>query len=136
MHLQHREAPDVFAGERVFFADLAIQDITNLGLAPVYAAAAGGGDKIPGSDADTFIHVKNGSGGALTVTVVTPGTVVGSGGLAVADVAVSVPAGGERMIGPFPPDIYGNPADAGKVAITYSGVTSLTIAAIRCRRPS
>lgn len=115
-------------------ADLAIQDITNTGLAPAYAAAAAGGDKIPSSDADTFIHVKNTGGSAVTVTIVTPGTVAG---LAIADVSVSVPATtGDRMIGPLDPSIYGNPADSGKVPITYSGVTGVTIAAIRARRPT
>jgi hypothetical protein len=117
-------------------ADLAIQDITNAGLTPAYVAAAAGGDKIPGTDADTFIHVKNGGGSPITVTVVTPGTAPGSGGLGIADVAVVVTNAQERMIGTFPAELYGNPADFGKVAITYSGVTSVTIGAFRARRPT
>lgn len=105
-------------------ATLSIQKPTLAGLAPTYAAAAGGGDQFP-NDGATILHVKNGSGGALTVTVdsKTPsnyGTDV--------DVTVSVPAAGERMIGPFPKarfdDVNGN------VQVTYSGVTSLTVAAL------
>jgi len=109
-------------------ATLATQQVVRTGLNPAYSAAAGGGDRFTPSDT-TFLHVKNGSGGALTVTVVTPRTDPGSG-QAIADVAVSVPATpGERMIGPFPAPSFGAPAD-GLADITYSGVTSLTIAVI------
>ncbi|UCD57872.1 MAG: hypothetical protein JSV16_01815, partial [Candidatus Hydrogenedentota bacterium] len=41
---------------------------------------------------------------------------------------VSVPASGEKMIGPFPKDRFND--TAGKVQIAYSGVTSVTVAAI------
>lgn len=113
-------------------AALATQDINYTGLAPAYAAAAGGGDTFT-PDADTILHAKNGSGGAITVTIVTPGT--GVGGVAISDVAVSVPAGGERMIGPFPAQHFADPT-TGQAAVTYSGVTSLTIAALRARTPA
>ena len=115
-------------------ADLATQDITLAGLAPAYVAAAGGGDKIVSPDADTFLHVKNGGGSSITVTVVTPGTTIG--GLALADVSVSVPNAGERMIGTFPAEYFGNPADSGKAAVTYSGVTTVTVGCFRARRPT
>lgn len=108
-------------------ATLATQSASLTGLAPAYAAASGGGDKLAPSDR-TFLHAKNASGGALTVTVVTPGTSVG--GLGIADVSVSVPAAGERIIGPFPAQFFADPAD-GLASITYSGVTSLTVAAIQ-----
>lgn len=99
---------------------------TITGTNPAFAAAAGGGDKVAPNDRG-YLHVKNGSGGAITVTVVVPGN--GKYGQANPDVAVSVPATtGERLIGPFPADLA-DPAD-GLVAITYSGVTSLTVAAI------
>lgn len=101
---------------------LAVQQIQTPGTAPTYAAATGGGDTVP-SDGRTFLHVKNGSGAPITVTVATPGNV---GGLAIADNTVSVPNAGERMIGPITADLYGDIA-----AITYSGVTSLTIGAFR-----
>lgn len=104
-------------------AALATQSIVLTGLAPTYAAAAGGGDTFTPDDR-TFIQVKNGSGGAITVTVATPGTIIGLG---IADVSVSVPATtGDRMIGPFPAQHFADPAD-GLADITYSGVTSLTI---------
>lgn len=101
---------------------LAKQQVGLAGVGPTYAAANAGGDTFnPGNN--VFLHVKNGSAGALTVTVVTPGNVSGQ---AVADVAVSVPASGERMIGPLPGSLFARAAD-GLGDITYSGVTSLTI---------
>lgn len=107
-------------------ATLATQRITRAGIAPSYAAAAAGGDKCrPGGD--VFLHVKNGSAGALTVTIVTPGEAIEN--VAIADLAVSVPAAGEQLIGPLPGSQFGNSADSGLASITYSGVTSLTIAA-------
>jgi hypothetical protein len=116
-------------------ADLVTQVVTNTGLAPAYAAASAGGDKVVAPDADTFLHVKNTGGSPVTVTVATPGTA--AGGLAIADISVSVPATtGDRMIGPLPAEYYANPADSGKAAVTYSGVTGVTVAAIRVQRPT
>jgi len=109
-------------------ATLTKQTITRTGLGPTYAAAAGGGDKFAPGD-DTFLHVKNASGAPITVTVVTPGSVEGQ---AIADLTVSVPATtGDRMIGPFPLALFANSADSNLASITYSGVTSLTIAAVK-----
>lgn len=108
-------------------AVLTTQTIVPTGLAPAYSAAAGGGDKVtPGND--TFIHVKNASGSPITVTVdnVTPSN-YGTD----ADLVVSVPATtGDRMIGPLPATRFASLTD-GLVNVTYSGVTSLTIAAIK-----
>lgn len=107
-------------------AVLTTQTIVPTGLTPAYSAAAGGGDKVaPG--ADTFIHVKNGSGGSLTVTV---DSVVPSNYGTDADLVVAVPAGSERMIGPLAAPRFQSLTD-GLVNVTYSGVTSLTIAAIK-----
>lgn len=106
---------------------LATQQVSINGLAPSYAAATGGGDTITCGDR-VFLHVKNASGGAITVTVVTPNTI---SGLAIADVAISVPATtGDRMIGPLTSALF-DPG-TGLASITYSGVTSLTVAAIGC----
>jgi hypothetical protein len=107
-------------------ATLTTQTITRAGLNPSYVAATSGGDKIKPGDR-TWLHVKNGSGGSITVTLVTPGAVEGQ---AIADLAVAVPASGERMIGPIDDRLFRDPAD-GLCSITYSAVTSLTVAAIR-----
>lgn len=84
-------------------------------------AAAGGGDTAPVGPG-RFLYVNNGSGGSLTVTVATPGTV---SGLAIADTAVAVGAGDHALI-PLSNVFRGA---NGRAAVTYSGVTSLTVAA-------
>ena len=102
-------------------AALSNQSVVRAGLNPAYAAAAGGGDTFrPGRK--VYLHVKNGHTAAQTVTVATPGSVIG---LDIADVSVSVPNAGERVIGPFPPEHFAG--SGGLANITYSGVTALTI---------
>lgn len=107
-------------------ATLTTQTITRAGLAATLAAASGGGDKFTPTGR-TFLEVNNGSGGAITVTVETP-TSVGAN-LVTTPLAVSVAAGARTRIGPFPGGLFADPAD-GLTDVTYSGVTSLTIAAI------
>lgn len=112
-------------------ANLTVQSITRTGLAPTYAAAAGGGDTFtPGRH--TFLHVKNGSGGSLIVYGVTPGTLIGD--IAIGDPGCTVPAGGEQMFGPFPREYFADPTD-GLVHSAYSGVTSLTVAVLNLAQP-
>jgi len=109
-------------------ATLSVQEITRAsnGLTPAYASAAGGGDQFQ-NNGRCFIQVKNGSGGNITLTAVTQSTV---DGLAVTDLTAVIPlTSGDKMIGPFPTDIY-NDAN-GYVQLTYSAVTSLTIGAFR-----
>lgn len=104
---------------------LTTQQITNAGLNPSFAAAAGGGDKIKAED-NVFLVVKNGGGASITVTITTPAT---SGeGLAIADPAISVTNGQERWIGPFKDEFRDA---AGEVSVAYSGVTSVTVGAFR-----
>ncbi len=116
-------------------ADLTIQTIGEAGLAPAYAAASAGGDKARNENGDVFLHVKNGGAAAITVTVAaqqTQAVVAGMGKLTKSDVSVSVAAGGEQMIGPFPPLAFNDASN--DIAISYSGVGSVTIAALRLPR--
>lgn len=104
---------------------LAQQIIDADGVIPAYVSAAGGGDTcLPGKG--SFLHYKNGSGGSITVTLVTPGTVEGR--LAVEDQQRAIAAGAEAMI--LVGDEYRNPT-TGLASITYSGVTSLTVGNFR-----
>jgi len=106
-------------------AHLAYKRITLAGLDPAPAAASGGGDTISASDAG-YLLVKNGGASPITVTVVTPGvTIFGS---AEPDLTVSVPAAGERLIGPMRQELVNSTINA--INITYSGVTSVTVSAI------
>ncbi|WP_411078521.1 hypothetical protein [Streptomyces sp. cmx-10-25] len=107
-------------------ATLSTQTIALAGLAPAYTAAAGGGDKCEVGDRN-FLHVKNGSGSPVTVTLTATATVRGQ---AVANLTVSVPASGERMIGPLAPDLLQNAVD-GLCGIGYSSATTVTVASLR-----
>lgn len=106
---------------------LTVQVISRSGLAPSFAAANTDGHAVP-NDGRMFVHVKNASGSAVTVTIQTPGTV---DGMAVADRTVSVAATtGERMIGPFPPSQYNQiAADVGSIYVDFSAVASVSVAA-------
>ena len=106
-------------------AELTVENITRDGLNPTFNAANAGGDSFANTG-DEIIHVKNGSGGAIDVTIVTQATVDSQ---AVADRVVNVPAGEERVIGPFPKATYNDSGDL--VQLTYSGVTSLTVAVMK-----
>lgn len=94
------------------------------GLQPTYANAAGGGDQAPCGE-KLVLHVRNGDASSKTVTVATPGTV---GGLAIADASQVIPAGGNAFI-PLK-STYRDPA-TGLAGITYSAVTSVTVAVLQ-----
>jgi hypothetical protein len=75
-----------------------------------------------------FIHVWNGNGGSINVTVTTPGTV---DSLAISDLVVAVASGEDQIIGPFPPATYNeDPGTTDTIEVTFSDVTSITIAAL------
>jgi hypothetical protein len=78
---------------------------------------------------DTLLLVKNDDASSKTITIPTPREVQG---LALADPTYVVPAGEEWRIGPFDPATFNQPsgADAGKVYVNYSAVTSVTVAVI------
>lgn len=105
-------------------ATLTPQVISPDGDAITPVAAAGGGDSV-NIDAHGFLLVTNGGGSPVTVTMVVPGSEYG---VARADIATSVPAGATRYFGPLVADL----ADTdGLIDITYSGVTSVTVAHVR-----
>jgi hypothetical protein len=105
--------------------EITYQQIVRTGLEQTYAAAVADGAKFS-NDGRMFLHVKNGSGAPINVTIQTPGTV---DGLAIAEQVVAVTNAEERMIGPFPPSIY-NQSD-GMVYADYSAVTDVTVALLR-----
>jgi len=108
-------------------AALTTQQVVLAGLEPTFGAAAGGGDTAAPGDTN-FLVVKNGDAAPHTVTLATPGTL--ATGDAYPDKTVSVPAGEERWIGPLSAPIFRNPS-TGRVAITYDGATSVTVAVIK-----
>ena len=106
-------------------ATLTTQPATAIGGKTItYTAASAGGDKVaPGPN--VYLLVKNGSAAAITVTLDTTGTAFN--GVAIPDTAVTVAAGAETII-PITAD-YRNTTD-GLAAITYSAVTTVTVAAL------
>jgi len=105
-------------------AALSVQSVSTAGTAPTYAPASAGGDTAPVGNG-RVLHVFNGSGASVTVTVVTPGTV---NGLAIADAALVVPAGDSGFV-PLT-NIYRNPS-TGLANVTYSAVTTVEVAALQ-----
>ena len=107
-------------------ATVATQNMPYDGAALTYSAASGGGDRFTPGDR-TFLHIKNGGGGSITGTIVTPNAVEGS---AIADQAVVVAAAADRMV-PVGASKY--QSSDGLADITWSGTTSVTFAVVYVR---
>lgn len=105
-------------------AVLTVQDVTAAGITPDYVAASATGDSFP-NNGRVMLHVKNGGTAAIDVTIISAKTC--NFGFQ-HNITVSVPASGEKMIGPFPPERFNN--DQGQVQVNYSAVTSVTVAAL------
>lgn len=111
---------------------LATQRTTRAGIALTFSAAPVDGHGIDNAGEDVMLYVKNGGASPITVTVLTPRTI---DGLALPDLTVTIPNAGERIIGPFPNDLYAaedTELDITKcVQVNFSAVTSVTVAAVR-----
>lgn len=96
------------------------------------AAASGGGDKFLNPRGNALLYVKNGGGGSIDVTLAAQTTTRPAGGkfpaMTVSNKVVTVAAGAEKLIGPIP-TAYND--SAGKVNVTYSGVSSVTVKPIQ-----
>jgi hypothetical protein len=95
------------------------------GLSPSLGAAAAGGD-VFFNDGRTFLRVKNADSGAHVVTI---NSIFNCNQGHDHNVAVSVPAAEERWIGPFSPQQFNDANDL--VAVTYDGITAVTVGAFR-----
>jgi hypothetical protein len=108
-------------------ATLTAQKIVLAGLNPTFGAAAGGGDEFVNTGKQ-YLHYKNTGGSPITVTIANQ-TPCNYGGTTTHNVAVVVPATtGDLRIGPLDPLRFNDVN--GKVQITYSGVTGLTVAVV------
>lgn len=107
------------------YALLTVQDVAITGLNPSFVAADVAGDTFP-NDGRSYLEVVNGGGGAITVTIDDLRSVAPEGAAAFdPDPDISVPAGETRKIGPFEKSRFDD--DASVVAVSYSGVTSVTV---------
>lgn len=99
------------------------------GLLPTMTAPTASNDVV--DVGRVALHVINGGGSPITVTVVTPGVV--DGDLAITDRVVTVPVGTTPTIIPLNSPNYRQTAasadavtDAGRAYVNYSAVTSVT----------
>lgn len=109
------------------------QTATGYTVVPTLAAAAADGHVF---DAGAVrLVVDNGSAGEIDVTVQATTAVAG---LDVEDLVVPVAAGTTAWIGPFPKNVFGQPAganesgsdDEGRVYVGFESVTSVTCAVV------
>lgn len=109
-------------------ADITVQNLNkNAETLVTYAVANGGGDTIPNFGSDIELIVKNG-GSAITVTLASH--INCNQGQDHDLTTASIGTGGEAHFRLSPATRWRNPA-TGKLDISYSGVTSVTVAAVR-----
>ena len=102
-----------------------VQQLARAGVAPAYAAAAADENQFS-NDGRTFIHILN-VGAEMTATFQTPGLM---DGLAIGERIVTIPlTTGNKMVGPFPPDMYNQ--STGVVYVDWSRESDVTFAVVR-----
>jgi hypothetical protein len=111
----------------LIMANLTVQKVSLTGLNLNFTNASTSGDEFVNSG-HTVLYVKNGGSTEKTITV--DSRVPCNFGYD-HDVFVIVPAQGERIIGPFLKEHFND--DYGKVHITYSTITGVTVAAVEVR---
>lgn len=105
---------------------LTVQQIGPTGLVPTYVAADVTGNNFV-NGGDVVLNFINASAAPITLTVAT--RACDQGVIHNKTFTIPITVGGNAFqAGPFPTTRYNDPT--GKVNITYSGVTSLTVAAI------
>lgn len=106
-------------------ATLIVQSLAGSSGAEITTQAADvAGDEFANDNGRVNFEVNNGSGSSVDVTIVTQATV---DGLAVADRVISVGAGERFIINQLGSGTYND--SKGDVQVTYSAVTSVTVAA-------
>lgn len=98
------------------------EQIVKTGLEPTSNAVSASDTFANGTH--TFLRVVNGSGDALTVTIVT--SALSDGDLAIADRTISIPDGEVRYLGNYNSQIYGS-----TVTVTFSATTDVFVECVR-----
>ena len=114
-------------------ATLSTQVINRAGLNMTTSAAAGGGDAMS-TGSGMVLYVNNGGGSPITVTLNVPAARTYEPNVAITSPTVSVTNGQSRYIGPVDSGTFMDPT-TGLCSITYSGVTSVTVAAVQLSQP-
>lgn len=102
-------------------ATYTVETVTAAGLEATANAVSASDDFA--NNGSTLLRVINGSGGDITVTIVSSFTRVG---LALADQPVTVTAGEARWVGPFDTSTFGT-----TTTVTYSATTSVTAECVK-----
>lgn len=117
-------------------ATMTVQTIAEGGLNPAYSAVAAT-DDFDNALGDVLLHVKNNNAGACVVTINPVAgasrPIPGLGAMTKAAAGASIPAGQERIFGPFPPGAFNNAS--GRVTAGYGVTASVTAAAFRLAQP-
>ena len=114
-------------------ATLTTTNITRLGVVTPSTAATGGGDAMS-TGSGMMLEVVNGGGSPITVTLVVPAARTYEPNVAITSPAIAVSNGVTRWIGPVDGATFSDPT-TGLCTITYSGVTSVTVAAVQLAQP-
>jgi hypothetical protein len=109
-------------------ATLATQNVTRTASTITPVAAAAGGDAME-CGPKMALEVTNGGGSPITVTLAIPAASSAYSNIAYASSTMSVPAGASRRFGSVD-GMYRDPT-TGLCTITYSAVTSVTVAAVK-----
>jgi hypothetical protein len=112
---------------------LTTQPITRAGTLITPVAAAGGGDAMA-CGSGMFLEVVNGGGGVITVTLAIPAARTYEPNVAITSPVITVVNGTTRWIGPVDAQTFAD-VTTGLCTITYSGVTTVTVAAIQLTQP-
>jgi hypothetical protein len=119
----------LFAPAEGFAATLSAQTITETGGAVTYANSdTGSGDKTKNMDGLVFLHIKNPGASSATVTInaiVESKSVPGYGTLTKSDRVISLTAGQDKFVGPFPPGIWTD--STGFLNWTYGGASAADV---------
>lgn len=107
--------------------------INRAGAVVTPVAAAGGGDAMACGQG-MMLEVVNGGGSPITVTLAIPAGASGFPNTAYTSTAVVVTNGTTKWIGPVSAQQYQDPT-TGLCTITYSGVTTVTVAAVQLSQP-
>jgi hypothetical protein len=114
-------------------ATLTTQPITRAGTLITPVAAAGGGDAMA-VGSGMFLEVVNGGGSSITVTLAVPAARTYEPNVAITSPVITVVNATTRWIGPVDAATFADPV-TGLCTITYSGVTTVTVAAVQLTQP-
>lgn len=114
-------------------ATLTTQVINRAGAVITPVAAAGGGDAMA-VGSGMMLEVVNGGGSSITVTLAVPAARTFEPNVAITSPAITVVNATTKWIGPVDAQTFMDPT-TGLCTITYSGVTSVTVAAVQLAQP-